>query len=142
MQRAGAAAAGEIALRYRDRLDGGALVLAGPGNNGGDAWVVARALAVAGVRVRVIEPLAAKTRDARAERALALEVLGTDAISSDGPSESATGSEQIVVDGLLGTGASGAPRGGIAEGIRRAKPASRGAVVAALDVPRPERVNR
>ena len=136
MQRAGAAAAGEIALRYRDRLDGGALVLAGPGNNGGDAWVVARALAVAGVRVRVIEPLAAKTRDARAERALALEVLGTEAISGDAPSESATGSERIVVDGLLGTGATGAPRGGVAEGIRQASAMrAAGAAVVALDLP-------
>ena len=32
MQRAGAAAAGEITLRYRDRLDAGVLVLAGPGS--------------------------------------------------------------------------------------------------------------
>src|SRR3989338_2173814 len=69
MQRAGAASAAEIALRFRGRLGRGVVVFAGPGNNGGDAWVVAGALAVAGVRVRVCEPVPASTPDAQAERA-------------------------------------------------------------------------
>ena len=55
MQRAGNAAAAEIVRRYRERLGDGALVFAGPGNNGGDGWVVAAALAAAGVRVTVLE---------------------------------------------------------------------------------------
>jgi hydroxyethylthiazole kinase-like uncharacterized protein yjeF len=132
MQRAGAAAAAEIALRYRDRLDRGVLVLAGPGNNGGDAWVVASALATTGVRVRVAEPIAAKTPDALAERTFARDVLGADAISA----EAANGAEEIIIDGLLGTGATGAPRGAIADAIRRVNAMrASGAAVVALDLP-------
>ena len=133
MQRAGAAAAGEIALRFRDRLSGGVLVLAGPGNNGGDAWVVARALAAVGAKVRVVEPVPAKTTDAMAERALALE---TPNVRRDDWPASLVAGEAIVVDGLLGTGASGAPRGALAHAIEWLSPArARGAVVVALDLP-------
>ncbi|HTE46252.1 MAG TPA: NAD(P)H-hydrate dehydratase [Gemmatimonadaceae bacterium] len=135
MQRAGAAAAGEIALRFRERLAGGALVLAGPGNNGGDAWVVARALAAAGARVRVLEPIAAKSPDAIAERALARDVLAPDAIVDRATPESFAG-YAIIVDGLLGTGAAGAARGAIADAIRHANATrDNGAVVVALDLP-------
>src|SRR5215212_4459845 len=72
MQRAGAAAASEIARHFGDRLTRGVAVFAGPGNNGGDAWVVAAALAAVGVRVRVVEATAPKTGDAQAERATAM----------------------------------------------------------------------
>ena len=134
MQRAGAAAAGEIALRFHDRLAGGVLVLAGPGNNGGDAWVVARALAAVGTKVRVVEPVPAKTADAIAERGLA---LGTPNLRhTELPTGSLDGGEAIVVDGLLGTGANGAPRAALADAIDRlSRLRSRGAVVVALDLP-------
>src|SRR5262249_42724565 len=114
----------------------GVLVLAGPGNNGGDAWVVARALAAAGVRMRVVEPIPAKTPDCIAERALAVAVLSSDDVSSGDGARAIDGREGVIVDGLLGTGATGAPRGNIAtliDDCNRAR--EHGAVVVALDVP-------
>lgn len=133
MQRAGAAAASEIAARLRERLDAGVLVLAGPGNNGGDAWVVARALASTGVRVRIIEPLEAKTPDAQAERRLAVEAIGAEHVEA-GATDFDRG-EGVVIDGLLGTGAQGAPRGPIgAARDAMARMQRRGAALVALDL--------
>jgi hydroxyethylthiazole kinase-like uncharacterized protein yjeF len=133
MQRAGAASAAEIALRFRDRLRAGALVYAGPGNNGGDAWVVARALAASGVAVRVCEPVPAATDDARAERALALDQV--ELVDGSQAADAFRG-EGVVVDGLLGTGSAGAPRGGIAVGMLGLRAArDRGAGIIALDLP-------
>lgn len=132
MQRAGAAAAAEITLRYRDRLGDGVLVLAGPGNNGGDAWVVARALWAAGVVVRVVEPVPARTPDAVAERALTIESLGALA----DPPAGLAGGHSVVVDGLLGTGASGAPRRSIADAMAIIRGMREGGkTIVALDVP-------
>lgn len=135
MQRAGAAAAAEIALRFREQMAAGVLVLAGPGNNGGDAWVVARALAATGVRVRAIEPIEAKTPDAIAERALALEVLDAASVHRGGLPPAFDAGEDLVIDGLLGTGAQGAPRGPLGDACAgMARMRRRGARIVALDL--------
>ncbi|HEV2180946.1 MAG TPA: NAD(P)H-hydrate dehydratase [Gemmatimonadaceae bacterium] len=126
MQRAGAAAAGEIARLFAEDLAHGVLVYAGPGNNGGDGWVVARCLAACGVQVHVVPVVEPTTEDARAERALAQPVI-------DGARPA---SARVIVDAVLGTGVGGAPRGAIAEAVRdigRARAA--GASVVALDLP-------
>lgn len=136
MQRAGAASAAEIALRYGRSLAGGVLVFAGPGNNGGDAWVVARALAASGVRVRVCEPVPAATDDARAERELALphvEIVAAD--DSALRAGDAYRGEPIVVDGLLGTGGTGAPRGAVGAAIAGLRTMRDRAAIVALDLP-------
>jgi len=127
MQRAGAAAAAEIVRAFGDDIARGVAVFAGPGNNGGDAWVVAASLAAVGVSVRVLDVADAKTDDARAERQTARSLIDA---------REPGGAERIVVDGLLGTGSSGAPRGAIADAIRRiADLRESGARVVALDVP-------
>ena len=132
MQRAGAATAAEIALRYPRETRQGVLVFAGPGNNGGDAWVAAAALAQTGARVRVFAPMPAATADARAERELAapfVEVL-------DGDARSLYQGEGLLVDGLLGTGSSGAPRGAIAAALAALRGAAgTRARVVAVDLP-------
>jgi len=127
MQRAGVAAAAEIARHFGDAMSRGVAVFAGSGNNGGDAWVIAGALAAVGIRVRVVEVGSVKTEDARAERDAARAVLDH---------EEPTGAEAIVVDGVLGTGSTGAPRGAVADAIRRINALrDNGARVVALDIP-------
>jgi hydroxyethylthiazole kinase-like uncharacterized protein yjeF len=131
MQRAGAAAAGEIARRYSERLRGGAVVFTGPGNNGGDGWVVAGTLARSGVEVTVVEVAhadPASSPDAVAEREAAIDSVKLADSAGDGVA--------VIIDALLGTGFEGAPRGKIGEAVATINELhGRGARVAALDVP-------
>jgi NAD(P)H-hydrate epimerase len=86
-------------------------------------------LAVGGIPVRVVAVGEARTADATAERAAAMQVPG---VVVGEP----TGAEAVIVDGLLGTGTSGAPRGGIAGAVSRiAELRAGGASVVAIDVP-------
>jgi len=135
MQRAGKAAADEISQRYPEELRDGALVFTGPGNNGGDGWVVAGILARSGVKVMVVEAEAAKTPDAVAEKNAAIDsVEKIDVFPGQQNADSMAA--HVVVDALLGTGATGEPRGRIAEGISTInRLRARGATVAALDIP-------
>jgi len=130
MERAGTAAAKEIEHRYVERLRDGAVVFTGPGNNGGDGWVVAGNLARSGVQVRVIEAVRTqeKSPDAVAEREAALKSVKI--------VDSVADTAGVIVDALLGTGFEGEPRGKIADAIGRINELhSAGAAVAALDVP-------
>ena len=131
MQRAGIAAAAEIVRRYDHRLKDGVVVFTGPGNNGGDGWVVAGTLAQSDVSVTVVEigkPDAGKSPDAYAEREAALPRVS---VTTGVPQNAG-----VVVDALLGTGFEGEPRAGIATAISRVNEMrQRGSVVAALDVP-------
>jgi ADP-dependent NAD(P)H-hydrate dehydratase / NAD(P)H-hydrate epimerase len=95
MERAGAAVAREAA---RFAMGRPVLVLAGPGNNGGDAWVVARRLKAMGHDVRV-----AALGEPRAGGAAArMRALWDGAV---GPLADAR-SRPMLVDGLFGTGLS------------------------------------
>jgi len=135
MQRAGAAVASVLVRRFGDRLAGGVVVATGPGNNGGDGWVVAHALHAVGVRVRVVECARALTRDAVAEREVA---LAAGVAATDGAEELLREGELVAVDALLGTGLSARSplRGGIARAVELlAERHARGARLVALDVP-------
>lgn len=93
MERAGEALA-EAAYRYSGAMP--ALVLCGPGNNGGDGYVAARALAERGVPVRVAasaEPRSAAASHARARWQGEVETLAE-----------RTKAEPLVIDALFGTG--------------------------------------
>lgn len=69
-------------------------VLCGPGNNGGDGYVIARALREAGNAVTVIAPLAPKTEAAKDARARWNGPVGT----------AAGASGEVFVDCLFGSG--------------------------------------
>ena len=125
--------AGRSAAAILDRLypDGPVLGLVGAGNNGGDALVLLRTLSAWGREVRAVvvadrdlqDPLlhgwsVPVVRDGEVD----------DAIWSSWTSEAA-----VLVDGILGTGARGAPRERQAEAIRRVNSAAQ--PVLAIDVP-------
>jgi ADP-dependent NAD(P)H-hydrate dehydratase / NAD(P)H-hydrate epimerase len=135
MQRAGTGAAEEITRRYPERLRHGVLVFTGPGNNGGDGWVVARTLARSGIDVTVVEVVKAKSADAVAEKSVAIESVSVaEALPSRTPESDSR--NHVVIDALLGTGAEGEPRGKIADAITMINQMrSSGSAVAALDVP-------
>lgn len=93
MERAGAAL-GEAVYRFAGAMP--ALVLCGPGNNGGDGYVAARYLAARGVAVRVAamsEPKSGAAKWARTQWTGKVEELGAD-----------TQSASLVIDALFGTG--------------------------------------
>lgn len=127
MRRAGLGAAQRILARLTPAQGRRALVCCGAGNNGGDGWIVAAALARAGVEVHVRESGAPRTPDAIAARAEALDLVALGA---------PTATPDVVIDALLGTGASGPLRDSVAmlaSAIADARAA--GAPVIALDLP-------
>jgi ADP-dependent NAD(P)H-hydrate dehydratase / NAD(P)H-hydrate epimerase len=126
MESAGRAAARLIhALHPRGRV----VAAVGGGNNGGDALVVLRALRSWGREVAVI---LAPGVDPRRELLHGWELPVVDAGDQTEVSRYLDGAD-VVVDGLLGTGSSGAPRPPLAELI--AAIAARDAPVVALDGP-------
>ncbi|MGE5926672.1 MAG: NAD(P)H-hydrate epimerase, partial [Gemmatimonadota bacterium] len=115
MDAAGRAAAAVLARRFSTALGNGALIAAGPGNNGGDGWVLARALHQAGIAVWVAAPTeGSRSALCEAARARAL-AQGVREVPPDGPWPV----PGLAVDALLGTGARGAPRTAIASLVER-----------------------
>jgi hydroxyethylthiazole kinase-like uncharacterized protein yjeF len=129
MERAGAAAF--TALRQRWPQARRVVVLCGPGNNGGDGYVVARLAWQAGLDVRVIEPGDPSRIRGDARRALE-RLAGTGCPRSpfDG---SLPRSMDVIVDGLFGTGLERDLREPWSTAVALTRTA--GATVLALDIP-------
>lgn len=100
MEKAGAAAA-EWASTLADESGSPILVLAGPGNNGGDALVAARLLAAQGFRVVVASRADPARLPPDAARAWKAWRQGGGTVLADIP---ATQPYSLVIDGLFGVG--------------------------------------
>ncbi len=137
MERAGSGVAGFIA---RLPVAETALILAGPGNNGGDGFVIARLLRERGWNVTVL--LSCDPGRPRGEAALNLGRLDRARIRvlesrllDDAAVESLCRSRALIVDALLGTGLSGEPRGETARLIRLLNGCRDGEGVLSVDAP-------
>lgn len=122
MRRAATALAEVIAGHQPERM----LVLAGPGDNGGDALFAAAAIATRGVPVDVL-----RTSDRVHEEALQA-AMGAGARSIR-LADLDPAAYDVIVDGILGIGARGALRGQARDAVTALLPAS--AVVIAVDLP-------
>ena len=105
MERAGAAAA-ELAARLAGETGKEVLVLAGPGNNGGDAYEVATNLKAKFFRVTVVSPAEPAAMPADAARAAAKWRAAGGEVLATVPGEHRWG---LIVDGLFGIGVARAP---------------------------------
>jgi NAD(P)H-hydrate epimerase len=125
MKRAGEAVARLALLRYPGRPF---LVLAGPGNNGGDGWIAAQALRGAGAKVQVAM-LAARDKlkgdAARAAKDYKGTALPVEAASLDG--------KPVIIDALFGIGLARPIKGDAATLLRAIN--KRRMDVVAVDIP-------
>jgi hydroxyethylthiazole kinase-like uncharacterized protein yjeF len=121
MERAGTAAA-EAIRRFAGPLP--ALIVCGPGNNGGDGYVIARALAKRGVDVRVAALGLPQSPAARAARASWSD--GVETLEEAAPAP-------LLVDALFGTGL----KRGLDDELARhlARLAGAASIRAAIDLP-------
>jgi NAD(P)H-hydrate epimerase len=140
MENAGRAAAEVIAARLAapggGRRARSVVVVCGKGGNGGDGFVVARALRGRGVACRVI--LACAPSEIRGDAALKLAALRRARVvpillTDDAGLAAMLRDATLVVDALLGTGTRGAPTGAVVRAIEAIN--ASGTPVVALDIP-------
>jgi NAD(P)H-hydrate epimerase len=147
MEQAGTAvaAAARALLNSTDRPSSGqVLILAGPGNNGGDAFVAARRLADANVRSYVVL-VGSAFRPGTPDAAANWDRL--DGVASVQRMHAGNGHDveillngieraALVIDGLLGTGVRGAVREPIAQAVELCAAARKhGVPILAIDTP-------
>ncbi|MGI9187231.1 MAG: NAD(P)H-hydrate dehydratase [Gaiellales bacterium] len=133
LMRSAAAAAARV-VRGRFPLARRIVIVCGSGNNGGDGYEVARLLAAHGRDVRIVRITG---RDATGDAAQTLDAARGAGIPvderPDGAISDLLGDAHLIVDALLGTGATGAPTGGVAQAITAICEAA--LPVVSLDVP-------
>lgn len=138
MERAGESVARVALALLKGRKLKRILVLAGPGNNGGDAWVAAERLRKAKCLVTVLVPGESSAKDGAAKLAR-LAYRKAQGLQASRWGEAAPFAAQcdLVLDGLFGIGLARPPAGAYAEAIRgvNALRRERGVAVLAIDVP-------
>lgn len=137
MENAGRACAEQVWTLLDGRSAARVAILCGPGNNGGDGFVIARHLYLRGDTVDVIlaGPPEKSTGDAAVNLRI-LERMNLAQTRADVDLAAATAlirGAAVIVDALLGTGSRGAPRGVMAELIAAANAAPGRRV--AIDIP-------
>jgi ADP-dependent NAD(P)H-hydrate dehydratase / NAD(P)H-hydrate epimerase len=134
MQLAGNAVAARAKTTLKDLNSNSVLVLAGPGNNGGDAWVAAESLRKAKVGVSVF-PIGEQTHaDPAARKAFENYAKADGSIIKSWPKADIPA---LVIDGLFGIGLARAPSGLFADVINACNAARRDDIcrVLAIDIP-------
>ena len=107
------------------------VVVCGRGNNGGDGFVAARHLLEDGHRVRVL--LLSPVEECRGDARTNVERLAPGVCEPFSPER--LGSASVVIDAILGTGATGAPRGPAADAIAAINDRADTVAAVACDVP-------
>ena len=133
MENAGKGAADILHTEY---ASGNIVILCGRGNNGGDGFVIARHLQIHGRDVSIISisPIESLSGDAAANARIAMNAEIPILIAEETDAWKASlRNANLIVDCLLGTGASGAPRGIFAETVRAANQSE--AKKIAIDLP-------
>lgn len=126
MMAAGTAVADAVCARHRAGTR--VLALAGPGNNGGDAFVAAEVLRRRGMRVRVM--LLGDRAALAGDAAIAAQRWGREVLP---PDPSACAEADVILDGLFGAGLARPLEGMAADLVRAANAAP--AQIVAIDLP-------
>ncbi len=146
MQSAGEAVAALAAnVIAKNKLKKSVLVIAGPGNNGGDAWVAARALQIKKIKVQVWQIGDQKHADVASKKARAAYIAAKGIVANPIPKNRQNATPMldsgptfgIIVDGIFGIGLSKAPAGEFRDAIRfaNAQREYSATQIVAIDIP-------
>ncbi|MDR1019408.1 MAG: NAD(P)H-hydrate dehydratase [Synergistaceae bacterium] len=135
MENAGRGAAEALLRRFPDTR--GFTFLCGPGNNGGDGFIAARHIGLWGREASVISTVSLdKYKNDAASAAISAKNCGVSIVCSKDMKDEDIAyrlrTAGVVVDALLGTGSSGAPRGEVVRLIEHCREAAH---VVSLDIP-------